>query len=56
MTSELDTAHEKLTKEQKKRIEDEWKHGEDSVSGIACKLSLTRSFVQSYIRFLNRSI
>jgi transposase-like protein len=46
----IDVAYEKLTDEQKRRIDATLKTGEHTVSAIACKLSLTRSFVQSYIR------
>lgn len=51
----LDTAYEKLTDEQKRRIDAMLKEGGHTVSHIACKLSLTRSFVQSYVRFVNSS-
>ena len=51
----LDTAYEKLTNEQKRRIDAMLKEGGHSNSRIACKLSLTKSFVDSYVRFVNSS-
>jgi hypothetical protein len=50
--SELDKAYRHLSVEQMRAIEKMFRsHG---ISAIACKLSLTRSFVHSYVRKLNR--
>lgn len=49
--SELDNAWKHLTQRQMQDID---RLKGESISGIACKLGLTRSFVHSYIRKLNR--
>lgn len=49
----IDVAYEKLTNEQKRRIDAMLKQGGHTNSAIACKLSLTKSFVDSYVRFVN---
>ena len=51
----VDVVYERLTDEQKRRIDVMLKAGGHTISHIACKLSLTRSFVQSYVRFVNQS-
>jgi hypothetical protein len=52
MKTDLETAYLKLRKDQKDEIERRWKAGE-RISRIACKASLTRSFVHSYVMHLN---
>jgi DNA-directed RNA polymerase specialized sigma24 family protein len=50
--TDLSTAWQKLTSPQREEIERRHKQG-DSISQIACKASLTRSFVHSYVLYLN---
>lgn len=53
--SELDNAWRNLTDEQKARIERRYRFSKSmGISCIASSLGLTRSYVQSYIRLLNR--
>lgn len=43
-----------LTDEQKKRVDAKLQEGGHSISHIACKLSLTKSLVQSYVQSQGR--
>ena len=56
MESELEIAHTNLTDEQKKEIKRLMQTTTMSVSGIACFLGLTRSFVHSYVKKLNEEM
>lgn len=49
----VDVAYERLTDDQKRHIDIMLKQGDHTISGIACKLGLTRSFVQSYVQSVN---
>lgn len=50
--SELDAAYRNLTVEQQSAIK-HLRRSSHTISGIACCLGLTRSYVHSYIRKLN---